>query len=80
MEQQEASEAKSSGGTRWKSARENSSIRAYAKDVQEKHKKKTLTKADPATKATASARRTARETKASGDFSSKSILLVCYFL
>lgn len=74
MEQQEASDAKSSsgGGTRWKSARENSSIRAYAKDVQEKHKKKTLTKPDPSTRATAAARRTARETKATGDFSNKS--------
>lgn len=73
MEQQEASEAKlaSASGTRWKSARGDGSIRAYAKDVQEKHKKKLTSKPDPTTRATAAARRTVRESKASGDFSSK---------
>ena len=71
MEQQEASEAKLASGTRWKSARGDGSIRAYAKDVQEKHKKKLTSKPDPTTRATAAARRTVRESKASDDFSSK---------
>jgi hypothetical protein len=74
MEQQEASEAKLASGTRWKSARGDGSIRAYAKDVQEKHKKKLTAKPDPNTRATAAARRTARESKASGDFSSKCLM------
>jgi hypothetical protein len=75
IQQQAQEESETKSGTRWKSAKEKGSIRAYAKDVQEKHKKKAAaatTRPDPTTKATASARRTARENNATGNFSTKS--------
>lgn len=61
-----------SGGTKWRGASEKASIRSYAKDVQEKHKKKVATKADPALKATAAARRETRQVNApTSGFASK---------
>lgn len=82
---QEESEVKSSSGTRWKSARDKGSIRSYAKDVQEKHKKKlasatTTAKVDPNTRATAAARRSARENNTSGGYANKSNYIPLYYI
>ena len=62
------------GGSRWRSARtDKGSVTSYAKDVQEKYKKKSAADGggDPVMRAPASVRRAARETMAAETFSSK---------
>lgn len=75
VKEEESAVPEKSGGARWKSARsDKGSIRAYAKDVQEKHKTKmaTISKMDPLAKATAKGRREAREADA-GNYKTKNI-------
>jgi hypothetical protein len=75
LQQQLADEAVlKPGGSRWGSARtDKGSIKSYAQDVQEKHKKRAAAAADPAARATAEGRRHARaaEAAAVNDFRSK---------
>eukprot|EP01041_Mallomonas_annulata_P008068 gene8068-16554_t len=62
-------------GTKWKSARQDKgSIRSYAKDVHEKIKNKpTIQSSDPNAKATAKARRSARDNEQGVNFKNKNI-------
>lgn len=64
LEQQIDAGVPKKGGSRWKSARtDKGSVTNYAKDVQEKYKKKTANEGgvDPMLKATAPNRRAARD-------------------
>jgi hypothetical protein len=63
------------GGSRWGSARaDKGTIHTYAKDVQEKHKKRSGTKGvDAVMKATADGRRTIRATAPIVDYQTKGI-------
>lgn len=75
MKQQSIEDADATkNGTRWKSSNpERGSIRAYAKDVQEKHQKKKAEKPDATLKATASARRQVRQNNSEGGFNVKNV-------
>lgn len=67
------SKPKKSGESHWKNSRpDRGGITTYAKDVQEKTRKRAAAqKADPATKATAAARRSNRQVNISGSFNDK---------
>lgn len=65
---------KKGGDSHWKTARtDRGGMTTYAKDVQEKNKKRPTQRPDPATKATAAVRRTNRLVNSSGGFDNKGI-------
>jgi hypothetical protein len=68
----EEEKPKKGGDSHWKTARtDRGGVTTYAKDVQEKNKKRTTQRPDPAAKATAAARRTNRQVNSSGGYDNK---------
>ena len=75
MKQEDESSPKS-GNVRWKSARaDKGTVRSYAKDVQEKIKRRSAESDNSSSKATSKGRRIARAEAESGNFKSKSKIL-----